>query len=466
MNNHEEYKAFFQSNFSGFDIYLKNFSDKEKENFWSSVFHFPLEEWRLFFSLIRNKATIQQKRASWDIPSCFTKEVLQKKQAFLVRTGRQAFLKGEVAMLTVAGGLGTRLKFNGPKGLVPVTPLKRKTLFQVFAEKIRVLSKKYGKSVHWLIMTSDDTDEETQQAFRKNQWYDLNYVHFFKQGNLPSFLTSGINLFKEDGSIRCYPDGHGGIFNALKQSGLFERLEAWKISTISYFQVDNPLVNLDDCLFLGLHKTQNSEFSTKVVRKRSVDEKVGVFVLEKGKLKLTEYCEIPKDKLQEKNNLGELAYCYGNTAIHLLSVDFLKKCAETPLPYHVVRKKMDSWDPFTKKTQNIEGFKLEQFIFDALPWAQHPILYEVSRSEEFSPVKNYEGSDSLSTCIYDQCKRWQHWLEIAYENKREFLDNIHDISKNLDVEISPSFADNLEDFLITLRKYRQIPGNLHGLYLE
>ena len=254
--------------------------------------------------------------------------------------GEHSFRNGEVAFLTVAGGLGTRLGFDGPKGLFPVTPVTGKTLFQVFAEKLRALQRRYGRTFHWLIMTGEETDEATREAFREHGWYDEAYLHIFKQGTLPAFSTDKQPLLNEDGSVVCLPDGHGGVFRALKRANLLPLLEQEGIQTLSYFQVDNPLVHLEDTLFLGAHLHQKSEFSTKVVAKTHPEERVGLFVQIDDQLRLVEYSEFPQALQATRDKDGLLKYRWGNTAIHLLSTNFVQACANRELPYHVCRKKI------------------------------------------------------------------------------------------------------------------------------
>ena len=407
----------------------------------------------------------QANTSAWQSPSCLSETDLSKhglNPDRLHTLGDRSFQNGEVAFLTVAGGLGTRLGFNGPKGLFPVTPVAGKTLFQVFSEKLRALQQRYGRTFHWLIMTGEETDEATREAFRENGWYDEAYLHIFKQGTLPAFSTNKQPLLNEDGSMVCLPDGHGGVFRALKQANLLPLLEAKGIRTLSYFQVDNPLVRLDDALFLGVHLHQKSEFSTKVVAKTHPEERVGLFVQDGKQLRLVEYSEFPPSLQTARDKDGLLKYRWGNTAIHLLLTDFVRACANRELPYHVCRKKIKAWDPISKTVRTTEGFKREHFIFDALPQAKNPLLWEVAREEEFSPVKNATGSDTPETCRRDQVCRWLRWLKAADPTWLEAQ-----LKENPEptVEISPLFADNKDDFLNAWKRLPEKPKTLDGCRL-
>ncbi|MBR1843926.1 MAG: UTP--glucose-1-phosphate uridylyltransferase [Opitutales bacterium] len=418
-----------------------------------------------FLSLLPTNTPTPPNTSGWQSPSCLSKADLSKhglNPNRLHTLGERSFQNGEVAFLTVAGGLGTRLGFDGPKGLFPVTPVTGKTLFQVFSEKLRALQQRYGRTFHWLIMTGEETDKATREAFRTHAWYDEAYLHIFKQGTLPAFSTNKQPLLNEDGSIVCLPDGHGGVFKALKQADLLSLLETKGIQTLSYFQVDNPLVRLDDALFLGAHLHQQSQFSTKVVAKTHPEERVGLFVQDGHQLRLVEYSEFPPSLQTARNKDGLLKYRWGNTAIHLLSTDFVQTCANQELPYHVCRKKIKAWDLIAKTVQTTEGLKLEHFIFDTLPQANNPLLWEVAREEEFSPVKNATGSDTPETCRRDQIRRWLRWLKAADPTWLETQ-----LKENPDplLEISPLFADNKDDFLNAWKRLPEKPKTLHGCCL-
>ena len=433
--------------------------------FSTSVSRYSLANHTCLPTLLHTNTPTPPNTSGWQSPSCLSEVDLSKhglNPNRLHTLGERSFQNGEVAFLTVAGGLGTRLGFDGPKGLFPVTPVTRKVLFHVFSEKLRALQQRYGRTFHWLIMTGEETDKATREAFRKNRWYDEAYLHIFKQGTLPAFSTDKQPLLNKDGSIVCLPDGHGGVFKALKQAGLLSLLETKGIQTLSYFQVDNPLVRLDDTLFLGAHLHQKSEFSTKVVTKVHPEERVGLFVQVGEQLRLVEYSEFPPSLQAARDKDGLLKYRWGNTAIHLLSTDFVRACAERTLPYHVCRKKIKAWDPITKTVQMTEGLKLEHFIFDALPQANNPLLWEVAREEEFSPVKNATGSDTPETCRSDQIRRWLRWLKAADPTwlEAQLKENPEPL-----LEISPLFADNKDDFLNAWKRLPEKPKTLHGCCL-
>ncbi len=403
----------------------------------------------------------------WQSPQCFSAKTLPAELfASLKREGAAYFQRGEVAMLTVAGGLGTRLRYNAPKGLLPITHIKGKSLFQVFAEKLEALKKRYGHPIHWLIMTSEETDAATRTAFKEHAWYDPQYVHFFKQGIFPAFNDEGHCLLDKNGNVRYYPDGHGGVFKALERAGLIADLKTWGIKFIHYFQVDNPLIVPGDTLFLGLHIQQNSAFSTKIVSKRAPAERVGVFIEVDQRIRLVEYSEFPTNKLDEQEPSGILKFRHGNTGIHILSVDFIEKCATLALPIHKIHKPIETWDFTLDQETTSMAFKFEQFIFDALPYANKAILLEIDRAEEFSPIKNETGEDSLATCLRDQQNRWKRWIAKAARFHEKNLDLEAINLENIPVEISPTFADSWDEFSEKWRSLEKLPDLSKGLFLS
>lgn len=456
-------RSFFEKQFPTLSTLLCALQPNQIARFWESAQAHPLSEWERLLQALSSSSERQLDPSSWEEPPCGSMERLAHQGlslSSLQRIGEDAFQNGEVAFVTVAGGLGTRLGFPGPKGLVLVTPLQQKTLFQVFAEKLQALQKRYHRPFHWLIMTSLQTDAATRKAFQENHWYDPHYLHFFQQGTLPAFSTKNALLIDANGQIAEFPDGHGGIFQALQKAQLLSFLQQEGIRTLSYFQVDNPLVHLDDALFLGAHLQQSSDFSTKVVEKVRAEERVGLFVQINQQVQLVEYSEFPPAYVSARNPEGALRYRWGNTAIHLLSMDFVQTCANQSLPYHVCRKKVSAWNPTSQNMEVTEGHKIEQFIFDALPQARHPLLWEIKREEEFSPVKNAAGNDTLLTCQNDQIQRWLRWLQ---ETDPSWLASQTKTSLPT-FEISPLFADNKTDFMHVWKHLANKPNSLQGWY--
>jgi UDP-N-acetylglucosamine/UDP-N-acetylgalactosamine diphosphorylase len=334
--------------------------------------------------------------------------------------GRELLKQGKVAAFLVAGGQGTRLGYDGPKGEYPVTPIKRKPLFQVFAEQLLAHGRDAGKPIAWYLMTSDINDGPTRDFFKKNQYFGCQAkdVFFFPQGMMPAFSLDGEMLLAEQDSLALSPDGHGGSLRALSKSGALADMKSRGIEHLSYFQVDNPLVHCIDPLFLGLHDLTGSEMSSKTIPKASALEKVGNFVFADGVVQVIEYSDLPESLALETNADGSLRFNAGSIAIHALRVSFVERLNEggrLTLPWHRAEKKVPYVDAngALVKPDKPNAVKLEQFVFDAIPLAKNAIVYTTDRAEEFSPVKNAEGVDSPATCRRDQIRRAARWLQGA-----------------------------------------------------
>ncbi|MBI5422632.1 MAG: UDPGP type 1 family protein [Opitutae bacterium] len=335
--------------------------------------------------------------------------------------GEEALRAGRVAAFVVAGGQGTRLGYDGPKGTFPVTPVKRKPLFQVFAEKLLAAGRRYGKPLHWFIMTSHANHAQTEAFFEQHQFFGLerSHVHFFRQGRMPAVNFEGKILLETKSSIALSPDGHGGSLRALHRSGALDLMAREGIDTLSYFQVDNPLVRCIDAEFIGFHLLARSEMSSKMVPKAYAEEKVGHFCVQDGRLVVVEYSDMPMAMQRETRPDGALRFIAGSIAIHIIDRDFARRMAAggegVALRFHRADKKIPTVDAngAPVKPEKPNGVKFEMFVFDALPFAQNPIVIETNRADDFSPVKNAEGVDSPKTSSEDQQRQFARWLNAA-----------------------------------------------------
>jgi UDP-N-acetylglucosamine/UDP-N-acetylgalactosamine diphosphorylase len=364
------------------------------------------------------------------------------------KAGEQALVLGKVAVLLVAGGQGSRLGFDHPKGMYPVGPVSRKSLFQIHAEKVLATSRRYGKAVPFLIMTSAATDEETVAFFREQRFFGLppEEVHFFRQGHMPALdLESGRLLLEEPGRLFLGPDGHGGTLTALASSGLLRRMRQRGISQVFYFQVDNPLVKIADPTFIGHHLAARAEVSSKVVAKRGPKEKMGVLASVDGRCTIVEYSDLPDRLAHETDQRGKLRMWAGNPAIHLFDVDFLERMTadQDKMPFHIARKKVPFVDSagaqVEPRTEN--ALKFERFIFDVLPLAQRATVVESTRESEFAPLKNAEGADSPATTEQALCDLAADWITRAGGTVSRRPDG----SAAVKVEISPLYALDAEE---------------------
>ncbi len=336
------------------------------------------------------------------------------------RRGEELIASGRVAAVVVAGGQGTRLGFDGPKGCLPATPVKRKPLFQVFAEQIRATARRYAAGVRWYVMTSFANDADTRGFFGANDFFGLDAgdVFFFAQGRMPAMGPDGKVLLADKGQVAFSPDGHGGCLPALRNSGALEDMAGRGVEFISYFQVDNPLVHCVDPLFIGLHADAGADMSAKALPKRDPMERLGNFCLADGKVVVIEYSDLPEELARATRPDGTLLLGAGSIAIHVISrrfVEDLTPAGQCDLPWHRAVKKVPCVDASGAHVDPDQpnAVKLERFIFDALPRARNVVLLQTRRSEEFSPIKNRSGPDSLQTCLHDQVRRAGEWLESA-----------------------------------------------------
>ena len=385
-------------------------------------------------------------------------------------TGEAALRAGRVAAFTVAGGQGTRLGYDGPKGTFPVTPLKKKPLFQVFAEKIRAAGLRYGRPLHWFIMTSHANHEATESFFAEHRYFgmDRGRVHFFRQGRMPAVDFSGKILLETPGSLALSPDGHGGSLRALHRSGALDRMKAEGIDTISFFQVDNPIVRSIDAAFIGFHLQSRSEMSSKTVTKAYPEEKVGHFCVQQGKVIVVEYSDMPMAMQRATTADGALLYPAGSIAIHVIDREFARRLATggdgVALPFHRADKKIPTIDALGQpvKPEKANGVKFEMFVFDALPFANNSIVIETARADDFSPVKNADGVDSPQTCRDDQLRQFARWLKAAGVPVETDVTGL----SGLTMEIAPLFGYDTETFVERWQSLPIKPEVADGLYLE
>jgi UDP-N-acetylglucosamine/UDP-N-acetylgalactosamine diphosphorylase len=382
--------------------------------------------------------------------------------------GEAALRAGRVAAFTVAGGQGTRLGYDGPKGTFPVTPVRHLPLFQVFAEKIRAAGLRYGKPLHWFIMTSHQNHAATEAFFGEHRHFGLDpaRVHFFRQGRMPAVDFAGKILLESKSSLALSPDGHGGSLRALERSGALDLMEREGIDTLSYFQVDNPLVRCVDPAFLGWHLTRKSEMSSKMVPKAYAEEKLGHFCTQGGRMVVIEYSDLPMTLQKETDPLtGSLRYEAGSIAIHAIDRDFIRRMAggSGGLPFHRADKKIATVDAAGAevKPAKANGVKFELFVFDALPSAQNPVVIETARADDFSPVKNAEGVDSPATCRADQLRLFTRWLRQGGATVATDPSGLPGFS----LEVSPLFGYDEDSFAESWSRLNPKPAVGEGLCL-
>lgn len=341
------------------------------------------------------------------------------RRAALAELGWQALREGKVACLVVAGGQGTRLGWDAPKGTYPVGPVTGKSLFQLFAEQVLATGRRAGRPLPWYVLTSRENRYSTEAYFRDHGLFGLDnaQVRFLVQRDLPATDLRGKLLLAEKHRIATSPDGHGGVLRALQHSGALDQLAEEGVEHLFYYQVDNPLCRVADPVFLGAHIEGQADVSTKVVAKEDPEEKIGVLTLQGGRPAVIEYSELTLSQQQAREPGGALRFRAGNIAIHCFSVGFLRRVFGEgfELPYHLAKKKVPHVDPAGDQVEpeSPNGCKFETFVFDILPRAERHVALEVDRAEEFEPLKNASGDYSPATVRAALSDRAARWLEAA-----------------------------------------------------
>lgn len=358
----------------------------------------------------------------------------EKEQEKKAKEAGETLLRdGKVAVLIVAGGQGSRLGFDGPKGIFPISPIKNKPLFQLFAEQVKAQSARYGTWIPLLIMTSEENHEDTIRFFENNGYFDLGQdtIHFFMQDMLPAITPDGKYVLQKNGSLFTNPNGHGGSLKGIYDSGILHMLMEKGITELFYCQVDNPLVKIADPVFLGYHTIAGAEVSTKVVRRKNIEEKVGVYLSRNNRDAIIEYSDLGPEYMAALDDRGNILYWAGNTAIHIFSLPFVKRINDHgfALPYHCAKKRADITGR-SGKQQCLDIWKFETFVFDAIPLAANTCCMEIERSEEFAPVKNKDGADSPETARSAMIALSRDWL------RKAGVEAIPEVT----IEISPLFA--------------------------
>ena len=315
--------------------------------------------------------------------------------------GESEIRNGRYAVVTMAGGQGTRLGHKGPKGTFDIGLPSHKSIFEILIDSLKEDGKKYGVTIPWYIMTSKENNGDTVKFFEDNNYfgYDKNYIKFFQQGKLPMVDESGKILINESGIIKEASDGHGGIFQSMKKNGVTEDMKQRGVKWAFVGPVDNVLVKMVDPILLGIMISQNVEAGGKSTVKANPSEKVGVFCKRNGKPGVVEYTEISKEMAERVNENGELVFGESHINCNMFSVKAIEEVANKNLPYHIAHKKASYIDENGNLVvpEKPNAYKFESFIFDAFDMLDDMAILRVKREEEFAPVKNAEGTDSPET---------------------------------------------------------------------
>ncbi len=360
-------------------------------------------------------------------------------KAEAIECGEQALRDGKVGMILVAGGQGTRLGFDLPKGMFCIGPVSNRSLFEMHADSLRGAMRRFSVSIPLFVMTSPATDIPTREFFHSHHHLGLKQEELvvFCQGTMPAIdALTGKVLMESASSIALSPDGHGGIVAALDRQGILKSASERGIEHFFYAQVDNPMVRACDPLLIGYHLLAKSQMTTQVVKKRFGQEKVGNVVSIHNRTHIIEYSDLPEKAANRTNANGELSLWAGNIAVHVLELDFLASSAKNRdgLPFHRAKKAVPFFNELgcVEKTLSPNAIKFERFVFDLLPLADRTMVVEGDPVEVFAPVKNAEGApaDTPSAARAAVMAQHRRWLEQAGVS----------VSPSAKVEINPNWA--------------------------
>jgi UDP-N-acetylglucosamine/UDP-N-acetylgalactosamine diphosphorylase len=395
------------------------------------------------------------------LPTTFEDWIAQERAA---ETGLAALKAGHVGILIVAGGQGTRLGYDGPKGTFPIGPVTGASLYQILAEKVLSLVRRVEVRIPVFVMTSPENDTATQSFFAEHRYFGLERedVVFFRQATMPAVdRHSGRVLLAEKGQIAASPNGHGGTLQALADHGHLAALERRGVRHLFYCQVDNPLVKMADPVFLGQHIESGADVSVKIVAKTGPEDPLGNLVEYAGRTRMIEYTELPRELAERRDPAGDLEIWAGSIAIHCFRIDFLARLARNAslFPWHRAIKKVSHIDASGQlvKPSAPNAVKYEMFIFDALPLAEKTLVVETSRREEFEPLKNAEGPYSPGSVRQAMSDLFAEWLNQAGIEVARRPDG----AAAVPIEISPLLATSAEELRARIGDFGPVTGPLH-----
>lgn len=356
-----------------------------------------------------------------------------------IARGEQALRAEQLGLILVAGGQGTRLGFDHPKGMFPLGPVSGRTLFQILIERLRAVAKRYGASIPLYLMTSPATHEETVAFLAEHDRFGLDKedLRIFCQGVMPAVdAQTGKLLLAERDSLALSPDGHGGTLAAFVKEGCMADAQRRNIEHLFYCHIDNPLIQICDPQLIGYHLLASSDMTSQAVKKRAADEKVGNVVTVDGVTQVIEYSDLPPEYGRQTQADGSLKLWAGSIGVHTFRRSFLERAAgqKNSLPFHRAKKAVPyvDADGSEVKPTSPNAIKFERFIFDLLPLAENAIVVEVDASDAFAPVKNADGepTDSPTTAKAAMVARDAKLLRDAGAK----------IAEGVQVEVSPLWA--------------------------
>ena len=375
---------------------------RNKEEFANEVLKINFEQLnKLYDKAIKNEKVENSKIEP--IPYIEKDKLSEEEKEHYKKIGENIIRNNEYAVVTMAGGQGSRLGHDGPKGTFDFGLENHKSIFEVLCDRLKEAYKKYNVYIPWYIMTSRQNNEETINFFEKNNYfgYSKENIYFFKQGELPVLNDQGKLMLNKEGNINTAADGHGGIFVSIEKEKITENMKQRGIKWVFIGPVDNVLIKMIDPIFIGICQDKNVLAGGKSIIKAYPEERVGVFCKKDGKPDVIEYTEISKEMAEMKNDKGELVYAESHINCNVFNIDIIEKISKNKLPYHSAHKKIEylNKEGQVVKPEEPNAYKFEAFIFDAFKMLDEMTIFRVKREEEFAPIKNAEGKDSPETAL-------------------------------------------------------------------
>lgn len=387
-------------------------SQEQKDFLLNQILNTDFEQILSLYQNSLQESTLDKNTLS-PLPHFEKDKLSQEKILHFSKVGEEIIKSNAFAVVTMAGGQGTRLGYKGPKGtyeLVFESKSAKKSLFQIMCEDIKRANEKYGVVIPWYIMTSEENDMQTKNYFEKhNFWgYPKEKIKFFTQGKLPLINTDGKLILQETYVIKEASNGNGNVFNSMKKHGILEDLEKRHIQWLSFGGIDNVLLKNVDPLFIGLAADNNYEIASKSIFKELPLEKTAVYCKKCGKPAILDYADIDMDLSVSKFENGMYQYREANMLSHLMSFDAVKKVADVSLSYHrAFKKNAFVNDEGMKQVPDMpNSFKFENFIFDSFLFFDDMLLLRVDPNDEFAPIKDFTGIFSPETAMEKYEKYW------------------------------------------------------------
>lgn len=375
-----------------------------------------------------------------------------------IEAGEAAIAAGQVAMILVAGGQGSRLGFEHPKGLFPIGPISERSLYQMIIEKVKARAVQFGSTIPMYIMTSPPTHQESEQFLTENNFFNFgeNDIQLFCQGVMPAVDENGKLLLADKGTVFVSPDGHGGTLAGLDRNGCLGDMKKRGVKYVFYGQVDNPLIQVCEPALIGYHILRQSEMTSQVVRKNDPVQKVGNVVSVDGKVQIIEYSDLPEQYARQTNSDGSLKLWAGSIAVHVFNLDFLDAAnRNSTLPFHRAKKKVPFVDDNGRliKPDSPNATKFEKFIFDLLPSARNAIVCEVDATEGFCAVKNAapapsETPEHVRQAISDLHTKWLNECGV-------------EVQQGVKIEINPLYAVDSKQLAQKVGETKQIANDTY-----